>query len=448
MSLSRIRDIVRDQARRESRAEPGVSGSAADADGRREFTYAPVDAASSGAMPADLASLNGAAWMETGAGRTLVVDRVFSGGQAYGGTSVEHGAIDDRTPLEVLRPRRPDRPSVPPGPGPIVFVDLETTGLSGGAGTVAFLIGCGWFEAGGFRVRQFVLPSLHQEAPLLHGAAEVLGDAGLLVTYNGNVFDLPVMETRWLFQRLDAPWDGVAHLDMLPPARRLWRRRDAADQSCRLTALEQALFGVRRRGDVPGWEIPGRYFHYIRTGDVAPLEPVLLHNQLDLLSLALVTARASRLVADAPDGADAYEALALGRLLGSRGDGDRADACFRCAAGDRLAPGEIRAEAMTHLARRLRRRRLHGDAAEVWRQVLGIRDAGPRWHDEAREALAVHHEHRERRLDLAHRLVRETLAGAGDARRRRAAGHRLARIERKLAAGLWFGSMDEERGSA
>ncbi len=131
-----------------------------------------------------------------------------------------------------------------------IFIDLETTGLSGGAGTVAFLVGCGFFDLGAFQVRQFLLTSYASERALLHAVAEFFKDADLIVTYNGKTFDVPVMETRWLFHRLQMPLDNVPHFDMLHPARRLWRARSAAsrpdDGGCRLSTLERTLFNVSR----------------------------------------------------------------------------------------------------------------------------------------------------------------------------------------------------------
>jgi uncharacterized protein YprB with RNaseH-like and TPR domain len=105
----------------------------------------------------------------------------------------------------------------------LVFFDIETTGLSGGAGTLAFLCGVAWFDDEGLRVRQFFLSGPSGEKAMLAGLADVFRDASLLVTYNGRTFDVPLMETRWAFHRAAAPTDGMPHFDMLPPARRLWR---------------------------------------------------------------------------------------------------------------------------------------------------------------------------------------------------------------------------------
>jgi uncharacterized protein YprB with RNaseH-like and TPR domain len=323
-----------------------------------------------------------------------------------------------------------------------IFIDLETTGLSGGAGMVAFLVGCGYFDLGAFQVRQFLLTSYSAERALLAAVAEFFDGADLIVTYNGKTFDVPVMETRWMFHRLAMPLDGVPHFDMLHPARRLWRMRGEAggdDGCCRLSTLERLLFDVVRVGDVPGLEIPGRFFRFLRSGDPRPLEPVLEHNRLDLVSLAAVTARAARLVEDGEEACrDASEAIALGKVYERAGETSRAEACYRRAAASPSA--DVRAEALYRIALRCRRDRRFADASTAWREILDIPEPrrGTRGRDIivglrrfAAEALAVHHEHRVRDLEEARELALLAL-DSSDERRAADIRHRLARLERKL----------------
>jgi tetratricopeptide (TPR) repeat protein len=314
-----------------------------------------------------------------------------------------------------------------------VFFDLETTGLSGGAGTVAFLAGCGTFDAGAFRTRQFFLQGFAAERALLHAVAEVLGDAAFLVTYNGRTFDMPVMEMRWLFHRM-MPLDAVPHVDMLPPARRLWREAvDGPDRSCRLVALEEALLGFIRVDDVPGWEIPYRYFEYVRKGDPAPLEPVLRHNRLDLVSLALLTARAQRLVREGHTaGRDARECVALGRLYTRAGRVAQARASFEAAADHAIGDRSSREDGLRELALLCRRQRQYADAARAWNRLLSLGHGRSPRGREAVAALAVHHEHRDRDLESARRYALRALQSEADPTKREAVRHRLARIERKL----------------
>ena len=187
---------------------------------------------------------------------------------------------------------------------PFLFFDLETTGLSGGAGTYAFLVGCGGFDdEGAFVTRQFVLLRYSDERALLQIVGVELARAGALVSFNGKSFDAPLIETRYLFHRLEWMGSRLSHLDVLHPARRFWGDSGTGESGCSLLALERLVLGVSRTGDVPGSEIPARYFQFVRTGDARPLVGVLEHNRLDLLSLAGLTARLLDLVRQGPDAA-------------------------------------------------------------------------------------------------------------------------------------------------
>ena len=266
----------------------------------RELTYEPDTGRYASTIDIDrVADVLGGQVVTNSFGRALVIDRRYESDRFHGTRRVGDCALVDGDTLTLLDPTL--RP--PDGAGSrTLFVDLETTGLSGGAGTVAFLVGCGWFDLGAFQVRQFLLTSYASERALLCAVAECFGATSLLVTYNGKTFDVPVMETRWQFHRMPLPLESVRHFDMLHPARRLWRAREetARDASgeggCRLGTLERVLCDVNRVGDIPGMDIPARYFRFLRSGDALPLEPVLEHNRLDLISLAAVCAHAVQLV--------------------------------------------------------------------------------------------------------------------------------------------------------
>lgn len=428
---SRLRAIVKGGPPRAGVA-PSAEG------GLRELSYEPdtgggvMDIARVGAML-------GGRVAETSVGRCLVIDRRYEADRFHGTIRVGDCDLEDGDALGLLDPSLPLRPFPR-----TVFIDLETTGLSGGAGTLAFLVGCGYFDLGAFQVRQFLLTSHAAERALLTAVAEFFDGADLIVTYNGKTFDVPVMETRWMFHRLPMPLGGVPHFDMLHPARRLWRSRagaggDIEEAGCRLSTLEHTLFGVRRVGDVPGSEIPGRFFNFLRSGDPRPLEPVLEHNRLDLVSLAAVMARGVQLARGGhPSCRDAAEALALGRVYERAGALDRAEGCYTCAVES--STPEVRGEALYRLGLRHRRERRFAEAASSWRAIIHLTE--PRaitrmarladLRQFATEALAIHHEHRERDLDGARELALFALQEAAGAR---ADGmrHRLARIDHKIS---------------
>ena len=415
----------------------------------RELTYEPDTGRYEATIDLDrVADVLGGRVVSNQYGRALVIDRRYESDRFHGRRRVGDCYVDDGALLRLLDPALPPRDSSAAGADDgdrrTLFVDLETTGLSGGAGTVAFLVGIGWFDMGAFQVRQFLLTSYASERALLCAVADCFDAAALLVTYNGKTFDVPVMETRWLFHRMPPPLESVRHFDMLHPARRLWRGRDDTsldDGGCRLGTLERVLCHVTRVGDVPGMEIPARYFRFLRSGDARPLEPVLEHNRLDLISLAAVAAHAVELVDQGSAVCrDAAEALALGKVYERAGAIARAIACFERAADDPSAAIEVTGEALYRLGVRLRRDRRFADAAAVWRRIL---DLNTRRHSGqallatlkqyATEALAVHHEHRQRDFEGARELALRLLDDETFEQRDRAR-HRVARLDRKLAA--------------
>ncbi len=188
--------------------------------------------------------------------------------------------------IAVDRPRLARLPGQPPADRPLVCLDTETTGLATAAGTVAFLIGLGWWRGDRFRQVQLLLPDHADERALLDELARHIPDDAWLVTYNGRGFDWPLLVARYRMARRPAPaHDG--HLDLLPIVRRLFRHRM---DDARLQTVERSLLGVERHDDVDGWEIPGRYLGFLRGGPAEPLAAVVRHNDEDVRSLARLIA--------------------------------------------------------------------------------------------------------------------------------------------------------------
>jgi uncharacterized protein YprB with RNaseH-like and TPR domain len=386
-------------------------------------------------------------WRESRGERYVVIDRSYPPGHRHGRAVLADSAPDGECGWPALAVLEPSI-----GQSRVLFIDLETTGLAGGAGTYAFLVGCGWFQGATFKVRQFLLARYGAERGLLEDVARTAADAGALVTYNGKAFDVPLLETRFLFHRMTASFDGMPHVDILHSARRLWRTASyrpvngagaphvGARASCCLDSLEESILGHVREDDVPGYAIPSRYFHYVRSGDERPLAAVLEHNRLDLLSLALLTARAAQLLKEGADAAQsACEAYGLGCLYLRAGRLQDARACFARAESMESAATAaatdfcVSAEALRALAVLERRSRRYDEAAAAWRRLLALRACPPRFTQEASEALAVHHEHRKQDLHLARDLARKSLQFATSGSRATAVRHRLTRLDRKLA---------------
>jgi uncharacterized protein YprB with RNaseH-like and TPR domain len=171
-------------------------------------------------------------------------------------------------------------------PGTLAFLDTETTGLAGGSGTYAFLIGVGSIDDEGFRVRQFFMRDYSEEPSMLHSLSTYLARFDSLVTYNGRSYDQPLLETRYTMCRARHPFARMEHLDLLYGARRLFKLRL---ENCRLVNLENQILGFERQGDIPGEMIPYIYFEFLRSRRAFRLVPVFHHNVLDILSLACLT---------------------------------------------------------------------------------------------------------------------------------------------------------------
>jgi hypothetical protein len=380
----------------------------------------------------------GGSWYDDG--RCFVVERRFPAGRPHGRLRI--GDIAEQLERAEADPSILQLVGGAAASAPHVFFDLETTGLSGGAGTHAFLIGCGWLEAGAFVIRQHLLVDYAAERSMLGRAGLDFLRAGSLVSFNGKSFDAPVLDTRYLFHRLEWPGTGHPHIDALHPARRFWRQTPGGvRESCSLVALEEEILGVTREGDVPGFEIPGRYFNFVRSGDARGLAAVFEHNRLDLLSLAGLTGRLVELVCDgAVSARNAWEAVALAHVYARGNSLVRARAAFEHAvemsAGGGLhaeAPG---LEALRGLALLLRRARQYDDAASCWRRLLDVPSCPHALAREANEALAIHHEHRVRDLAAAKVFALQSLENggrAGESGWNDAVRHRLQRIERKMA---------------
>jgi uncharacterized protein YprB with RNaseH-like and TPR domain len=279
-----------------------------------------------------------------------------------------------------------------------VFLDTETTGLAGGAGTAAFLIGLGWVDGERFRVRQYFMRDYHEEGALLHALAEELERFERLVTFNGKMFDVPLLDARFRLNRGRFPLAGAPHLDLLHPARRLWKARL---ESCRLQSLEAELMGLRRHRDIAGEDIPHVYFDWVRRRDARMLARVFEHNRQDIVSLAALAVLACQWVEDgqAEDARDIYSlarVLERGRLYArSEAEYERA-----LAAGSDL----VRGPALLRLAWRAKRSGEHERAARLWTE------AGEAGEVEGWRELAMHYEHRSRELQRALEAVERGLA--------------------------------------
>jgi hypothetical protein len=296
-------------------------------------------------------------------------------------------------------------------PTGLLFLDTETTGLAGGTGTTAFLVGAARVEQGALVVRQYLLTRFGGEPALLQSLRALGEGTETLVTFNGKCFDLPLLSARYRLAGLADPFLGRAHVDLLHPVRRAFASRWP---DCRLATVEDRLLGFTRSGDLPGAEVPEAWARWLRHGDAARLPAVLEHNHWDLVSLAaLVSALAGAYREPHEHGADI---LAVARHLRRR---EGLEAAHRLLAAHRAALG---AEALLELARLAHRAGDRASAVEIWRALARRDDL------RALDALAKHAEHVQGDLEAARQLTERLIAlqpGNADHRRR------AARIEKK-----------------
>jgi uncharacterized protein YprB with RNaseH-like and TPR domain len=208
------------------------------------------------------------------------------------------------------------------------FLDTETSGLSGGTGTYAFLVGVARFIDGQFVLKQFFMRDPAEEPALLEGLAHFLAPAQALVTFNGKAFDAPLLTTRYRMNRIPVPYQGYAHVDLLPLARRLWRDRL---ESRALKYLEEHILGLTRTSEeVPGYEIPWLYFDYLRTRDARQLAGVFYHNAMDVVAMAALLAHMNEMLMNPYQGRVEHglDFIALGKLFEDLGHQDEAARLF------------------------------------------------------------------------------------------------------------------------
>ncbi|MFH1081522.1 MAG: ribonuclease H-like domain-containing protein [Pseudomonadota bacterium] len=308
-----------------------------------------------------------------------------------------------------------------------LFLDTETTGLAGGTGTMAFLIGLGWFDRGRFIVRQIFARDFTEERAALTHLAEIVGTRRFLVSFNGKTFDVGLLSTRYIINRLHSPFPDLPHLDLLYPARRLIAHRL---ENCRLSTIEAQVLGLNRRNDVPGADIPQRYFDWLRGGNACLLRDVFAHNRLDIISLAALMGHLAALTQGGQDAApaDARDLLAVARLYAERQQTSQAQRLLLSLAQSHQPA--LRMASWKMLSLLYKRTGRWEDAVYVWQKMIRD-DPDDRF---ALIELAKWYEHREQDHETALTLVGRALRQAGGcttAMEREALLHRRQRLQRR-----------------
>jgi uncharacterized protein YprB with RNaseH-like and TPR domain len=315
------------------------------------------------------------------------------------------------------------------------FLDTETSGMAGGTGTYAFLVGAARFVDGKFTLQQFFLRDPSEEPAMLEALIDFLAPCEGLVTFNGKSFDAPLLTTRYKLHRIPVPFKNYAHLDLLPLARRLWRDRLP---SRALKYLEEHVLGFTRASEeVPGYEIPWLYFDYLRTQDARPLGGVFYHNAMDVVAMAALLGHISELLADPYNGRVEHglDFIALGKLYEDLNHWDEAARLFERGLELGLDESDF-GVAVKRLSILQKKRGDVDQALRLWEQ------AAVKGHIYAHIELAKYYEHKKRDAKTA---IEWTQSAHKEAERADLPAyirkhwldeidHRLARLERK--AGL------------
>ncbi len=283
-----------------------------------------------------------------------------------------------------------------------LFLDTETTGLAGGTGTYAFLVGIAWWENDRFVVEQYFMRNHSDEASLLLELLQRLDRQRVLITFNGKSFDWPLLQTRFQMRRMKAK-EPFVHLDLLYPSRQLWRLHL---QSVALKQLERHVLRLDRGHDIPSETIPQRYFDFLRGGPAELMTEVFYHNQWDLCGLASLALHITRLLEDPErSGCCGGELFGISRLLQRRGE-THAAAKFYQKAIEYGLPKAAEQIAQRELALLAKHRHDFELSNAFWEKLLGDSTEGLR----AYEQLAIYYEHTAKTPQRAVLLSREALA--------------------------------------
>jgi len=275
-----------------------------------------------------------------------------------------------------------------------VFLDTETTGLSGGTGTMAFMVGAARFVNGALALEQFFLQNPAEEQAMLMALSNFCGNMKAIVSYNGKAFDLPILNTRYILNGMNSPFDGLPHFDLLPITRRVWKAR--LDR-CNLGNIEHHILGLDRDLDeVPGYMVPEIYMDYLHSGDAAPLEGIFRHNENDVVSLAALFSTLNDLLENPLTQGESFasDQVSIGHLLGSLGDEDMAIKLYQN--GKNLGGDELtQTTALLRLAEINKHRQQWQEALPLWEEAASMGSIT------ALVELAKYYEHQERAYDVA-----------------------------------------------
>lgn len=289
-----------------------------------------------------------------------------------------------------------------------LFIDLETTGLSGGVGVVPFNVGMGYYKNDKFYVAQYFLGDLAEEERMIKELGQFFEEMNFqsVVTYNGKSFDIPLLETRFILYRKPLILCELPHLDFLYSARSLWGHKY---ENCRLFHLAHELLEADRSEDIPSAEIPLRYFQYLQTGNFDLIEPILYHNQEDILSLLGVVITGALIFSEDSDAclADAMDFFGAGKIMENVGEIEKSVNFFQRALDGKLT-NEVSIQAKKKLSYHFKKNQGWDKAIPLWQEVASSDSISSKQLFSFRE-LAMYFEHKEKKYEEARKIAEEGL---------------------------------------
>jgi len=355
------------------------------------------------------------------AGCYCLVKTHYPYGYEFGDSILGRGKRSERLPLSAFKVEDSQDSLAPDS---LLFLDTETTGL-GGAGTVPFLVGCGSLVRGGFEIRQYLLPDYSDEAEMMEALLVEMQTLTTAVSYNGAAFDLPIIRDRMIINRVARELPFENHVDLLPPTRRIFRRRLG---DCTLTNIERQLFGFHRNDDIPGFLIPSVYFSWLSSEETDLMASVLKHNCLDVLAMYFLIEKLAKVARTEGSSLDETEDIySLSRLYGRRKNHDKVLNTCRRLAGEN--PGGGRDDILLFRAQALKRSGDWDEAIQLWQ---GLCQTGSRESYQANLELAMYFEHKAKDTAKALHHTRQAGKSCPDSdTHRQALNRRLNRLTAK-----------------
>ncbi|MDD3806642.1 MAG: ribonuclease H-like domain-containing protein [Candidatus Marinimicrobia bacterium] len=311
----------------------------------------------------------------------------------------------------------------------LIFLDTETTGLIGGTGTVAFMVGIGFIKNRYFHVHQYFISHLSHEEGMLELVRSLMDSYHTVVTYNGKIYDIPLLNTRFVMNHLPPLDEDMPHGDLLHPSRNLWK---FSQENCKLITLEREKLGFEREEDIPGELIPGIYFEYMRLNRIDMLTKVFIHNRWDIITLLALLIRVIESYGQLHAEENPLDDYAKGRLFKNRQEYERSIAHYRHVLSSNITP-QRRQKTLLELGALLKKLGYLEDALAAWTEACDILYL---FSYEGYVERAIYYEHREKNLEKALSVVKEALARIPSYRQAEIESlcYRQNRLQRKIEA--------------